>query len=113
MLQIYYKCEELQKLRHTEIETEVTKMGIKRRYEKMRQGDEVEKMSDDKIAEALKELEVEKGRKRVERQFLKKGEVDITRIRPTELKHNIRWMSTSEATKKREAAILLQEEAVT
>ena len=45
-LKVHYKCRENVKLNKADIEVEVTKMGVKHRYEKMTQGDELEEMSE-------------------------------------------------------------------
>ena len=111
-LSVHYKCRNRQKMSKVDIETEVTKLGIKHCYEKMNQGDEIEKMNDENIAEALKELDEEKQREKMERLLMSANDLNLGNIRPTELKYNTRVIPPVRATSISEAAITSQEEEV-
>ena len=64
------------------------------------------------MQEALRELEAERYRERIERQVLKDSDVDFGPVRPTDLKYNTRVHPPSEATKDSEAAILVQSDKI-
>ena len=78
----------------------------------MGQGDQVEEMDHPEMIEALKELEREKLENMDNMKILKNSDIDLTHVRPTEMKYNTRVRPPMEATRKSEAAILLQGEAV-
>ena len=94
------------------MEAEITKLGTKHRYEKMCQGDTVKIMSESEMIAALKEIDKERERERLERQVLKDGDFDLSRIRPTEMKFNTRIHPPNEATSSSEAAIKVHEDAI-
>ena len=74
----------------------------------MSHGDEMENLSEADLIEALKELEAEKDRERIEKQILQPTDINLKNIRPTDLKFSTRINPPSEATKKVEAEILVQ-----
>ena len=78
----------------------------------MGQGDNIENLKDCEIAEALKEIDAERARERVERQIFNNNSVNFSRIRPTEMKFNTKVNPPTESTMKSEAAILVQSDAV-
>ena len=79
-LDIHYKCRETQKLRKVELETEVSRLQSKHRYEKISQGDDMENLSDTELEETLKELEAEKEMDRLENRVLKEHDIDFRRV---------------------------------
>ena len=89
-----------------------TKVGVKNRYEKMGQGDEVEEISDDEIVKALKKLDEERNREREERKVFRNGDLNLDGVRPTDLKQNTRVNPPLEVTHKSEAAILVQQDSI-
>ena len=93
-----------------EIEVQVSRLGTKHRWEKMCQGDDIEKLDDDEIAEALKELEKEKERDKLEKKVMANNDLNLVNTRPTELKFNTRVIPPVMATSNSEAAITNQEE---
>ena len=98
---------EAQRLRKLDLEVEISKLANKHRYEKMGQGDNIENLKDSEIAEALKEIDAERARERVERQIFSDNSENFSRIRPTEMKFNTKVNPPSEASIKSEAAILV------
>ena len=55
-LQVHYKCREYQHLNRLDLEVDIIKLGIKHRYEKMGQGDDLENLADDEMIKESKEL---------------------------------------------------------
>ena len=86
-LSIHYKCSLGKKMTDDDVEIEVAKLGVKNRYEKMGQGDEVEEMSDDEIVKALKKLDEERNREREERKVFRNGDLNLDGVRPTETEY--------------------------
>ena len=110
-LDVHSKCRENRKQSNVDIEIKITKMGIKHRYKKMSQGDELEYLPKPERIEELKKLERQK-QIEVNREILEDNDVNFTKVRPTDLTFNTRILPPSEATRKSEAAIVNQESLV-
>ena len=93
-----------------DIKIEVNKIGVKNRYEKMGQGDDLEDLTDEEIVKELKKLDEERNIEREERKTFRNGDLNLNKVRPTELNQNLGMNPPVEATKKLEAAILMQQE---
>ena len=93
-----------------EIYVEVNKLGVKNRYEKMNHGDQLEDLTDEEIIKELKRLDNERDREREERMTFRNGDINLRKVRPTDLKQNLRINPPMEATAKSEAAIVNQQE---
>ena len=68
-LEVHYKCREYQRQTRLDMEVDIVKLGIKHRYEKMGQGDELENLSDNEIVDQLKELDEERTREKEDREI--------------------------------------------
>ena len=95
-----------------EIDAEIIKLGTKHRYELMGLGDEVENMTKEERTEHLKETDRQRQQDRRDRQIVQDKKVDFGLIRPSEMTFNTRTLPPVEATRKAEAAILVQGESI-
>jgi hypothetical protein len=111
-LSVHYKCRDHVEITERDTETEAEKLATKHRYDKMREGDEMEEMEEDEARDARKKLDEDRKKEQEERKILKGNSLDLTRVRTTDFPTNTRVYPPRAATNISEAKIQVQKDAI-